>query len=91
MSKNSKSLFLAGKIFLEGILFFDAGNVFNTNCPKVSVYCLDIDEGELRYSAGIAFTWITGFAPLSFSLSFPINEKEGDEKESFQFELGKSF
>jgi len=24
-------------------------------------------------------------------LSFPINEKEGDEKESFQFELGKSF
>ena len=55
------------------------------------VYCLDVDEGELRYSAGVAFTWITGFAPLSFSLSFPINEKEGDEKESFQFELGKSF
>ena len=76
---------------MRSVLFFDAGNVFNTNCPQVSVYCLDIDEGELRYSAGIAFTWITGFAPLSFSLSFPINEKEGDEKESFQFELGKSF
>ena len=76
---------------MRSVLFFDAGNVFNTNCPQVSVYCLDIDEGELRYSAGIAFTWITGFAPLSFSLSFPINEKECDEKESFQFELGKSF
>ena len=32
---------------MRSVLFFDAGNVFNTNCPKVSVYCLDIDEGEL--------------------------------------------
>ena len=83
--------FVEDQTQMRSVLFFDAGNVFNTNCPQVSVYCLDIDEGELRYSAGIAFTWITGFAPLSFSLSFPINEKEGDEKESFQFELGKSF
>ena len=36
---------------MRSVLFFDAGNVFNTNCPQVSVYCLDIDEGELRYSA----------------------------------------
>ena len=83
--------FVEDQTQMRSVLFFDAGNVFNTNCPKVSVYCLDVDEGELRYSAGVAFTWITGFAPLSFSLSFPINEKEGDEKESFQFELGKSF
>ncbi len=83
--------FVEDQTQMRSVLFFDAGNVFNTNCPQVSVYCLDIDEGELRYSAGIAFTWITGFAPLSFSLSFPINEKLGDEKESFQFELGKSF
>ena len=83
--------FIEDQSQLKSVLFFDAGNVFNTNCPDVSVYCLDLDKGELRYSAGIAVTWITGFAPISFALAFPINEKEGDESESFQFELGKTF
>jgi outer membrane protein insertion porin family len=36
-------------------------------------------------------TWITGFAPISFSLSTPFNKKPGDESEVFQFELGKTF
>ncbi|MBT4493231.1 MAG: outer membrane protein assembly factor BamA [Gammaproteobacteria bacterium] len=76
---------------MRSVFFVDAGNVFNTNCAAVSVVCLDLDEGELRYSAGLAVTWITGFAPISFSLSFPINEKDGDESEAFQFELGKTF
>ena len=76
---------------LKSVIFLDAGNVFNTNCPAISSFCLDIDEGELRYSAGIAITWITGFAPISFAFSVPFNEKRGDEKESFQFELGRTF
>ena len=83
--------FIEDQSQLKSVLFFDAGNVFNTNCPDVSVYCLDLDKGELRYSAGIAVTWITGFAPISFALAFPVNDKEGDESESFQFELGKTF
>lgn len=83
--------FIEDQSQMKSVLFFDAGNVFNTNCPDVSVYCLDLSDGELRYSAGIAFTWITGFAPISFALSVPINEKDGDETESFQFELGKTF
>jgi outer membrane protein insertion porin family len=83
--------FIEDQSQLKSVLFFDAGNVFNTNCPDVSVYCLDLDNGELRYSAGIAVTWITGFAPISFALAFPLNDKEGDESESFQFELGKTF
>ena len=83
--------FIEDQSQLKSALFFDAGNVFNTNCPDVSVYCLDLDNGELRYSAGIAVTWITGFAPISFALAFPLNDKQGDESESFQFELGKTF
>jgi outer membrane protein insertion porin family len=83
--------FIEDQSQMKSVFFFDAGNVFNTNCPDVSVVCLDLDEGELRYSAGIAVTWITGFAPISFALSFPINDKDGDETESFQFELGKTF
>jgi len=83
--------FIEDQSQMRSVFFFDAGNVFNTNCPDVSVYCLGIEDGELRYSAGIAVTWITGFAPISFALSFPINEKDGDESEAFQFELGKTF
>lgn len=83
--------FIEDQSQMKSVFFVDAGNVFNNNCPDVSVYCLDVSEGELRYSVGFAFTWITGFAPISFALAFPINEKDGDESESFQFELGKTF
>ncbi|MFL2528758.1 MAG: outer membrane protein assembly factor BamA [Candidatus Azotimanducaceae bacterium] len=76
---------------IKSALFIDAGNVFNTNCAPISVICNGIDDGELRYSAGVAVTWITGFAPLSFALSFPFNEKSGDESEAFQFEIGRTF
>lgn len=83
--------FIEDQSQMRSVFFFDAGNVFNTNCPDVSVYCLSPSDGELRYSAGVAVTWITGFAPISFALSFPVNEKPGDDNESFQFELGKTF
>ena len=83
--------FVEDRSQIRSVIFFDAGNVFNTNCPDVSIYCLSPEDGELRYSAGVAVTWITGFAPLSFALSFPINDKQGDESESFQFELGRTF
>ncbi|XOV90711.1 MAG: outer membrane protein assembly factor BamA [Pseudomonadota bacterium] len=76
---------------IKSAFFIDAGNVFNTDCPAISVVCYDLSDGELRYSAGVAVTWITGLAPLSFSLSFPINDKPGDESQSFQFELGGAF
>ena len=75
---------------MKSVFFVDGGNVFNTNCLQISTICRDIDDGELRYTAGFAMTWITGFAPLSFSLSVPLNEKPGDETETFQFELGKT-
>ena len=76
---------------IRSVLFLDAGNVFNTNCLPVSRVCRGIDDGELRYSAGLAVTWITGFAPISFALTYPINEKPGDKSETFQFELGRTF
>ncbi|MBV1877591.1 MAG: outer membrane protein assembly factor BamA [Pseudomonadales bacterium] len=76
---------------LKSVIFADAGNVFNSQCLEISSICTSVSDGELRYTAGLAVTWITGFAPLSFSISVPINEKDGDEKESFQFELGRAF
>ncbi len=76
---------------IKSAFFLDAGNVFNTDCLDISAICLAPSEGELRYTFGLAITWITGFAPISFALAIPLNEKDGDETESFQFELGRTF
>jgi outer membrane protein insertion porin family len=73
------------------LVFFDAGQVFNTNCPDVSVFCSGFDLDEMRYSVGIGITWLAGLGPMTFSLSKPINEGPLDEDESFQFELGRTF
>ena len=73
------------------VLFVDAGNVFNTDCPDVSVNCFGFDLDEFRYSAGFGVTWLTGMGPMSFGIARPFNTKDIDEKESFQFELGRTF
>jgi len=75
---------------MQSVLFLEGANVFNTKCSEFSILCRDLDEGELRYSIGLGFTWVTGLAPLSFSLSYPLNSRDGDEVQTFQFELGTS-
>ncbi len=73
------------------VIFFDAGNVFNTNCPDVSVNCFDFDFDQIRYSTGIGITWLTGMGPMTFSFSKALNARDLDETEGFQFELGRTF
>ncbi len=60
--------------------FVDAGNVYDTSEST------DLDE--LRYTTGLTLAWMTPVGPLSFSYAVPLNEKPGDETESFQFTLG---
>ncbi|MEM1432777.1 MAG: outer membrane protein assembly factor BamA [Pseudomonadota bacterium] len=72
-------------------LFFDIGNVFNTNCPDVSTNCFDFSTDELRYAVGFGVTWLTGLGPMTFALAKPFNVKDFDEEETFQFELGRTF
>ncbi len=71
--------------------FLDAGNVYDTDCSSTQVNCYDVDFGELRYSAGVGLTWITGFGPMSFSLAKPLNANDYDHEEIFQFTLGRGF
>ncbi len=73
------------------VLFVDAGNVFNTDCPDVSTVCDGLDFGLIRYSAGVSVTWITGLGPMTFGLAKAYNVGEFDEEEFFQFELGRTF
>ena len=70
------------------VIFVDAGNVFNTNCPDVSRNCFGFDVKEFRYSVGFGITWLTAMGPMTFGIAKAFNTSEIDEKESFQFELG---
>jgi outer membrane protein insertion porin family len=83
--------FVKDRSAVRPAFFFDAGQVFNTHCPDVSVSCLEFDRREFRFSAGVGVTWLSGFGPLTFALSKPMNGGPLDEEESFQFELGQSF
>lgn len=65
--------------------FLDGGQVFDSDRG------FDPDVGEVRFSVGIGFQWITAVGPLAFSLAQPLNDKSGDDTQIFQFSLGQSF
>ena len=64
-------------------LFFDAGQVYASGDK--------FDLGELRYSTGVTASWLSPIGPLKFSLGTPLNKKNQDESETFQFQLGTTF
>src|SRR5690606_8169679 len=70
---------------LRSAVFLDAGNVFSTNCSHGQLICFSPDFNEMRFSAGLGVTWITGFGPLTFSIASPLNKSEFDDTEFFQF------
>ncbi len=63
--------------------FFDAGNVYGDN--------EDISLNEIRYSTGISGIWVSPFGAISASFGMPLNDKDMDETEHFQFTFGASF
>lgn len=80
---------------LRTVLFWDAGNVFNTRCStgqnvRKDPSC-DIDLNNLASSVGVGLTWLTALGPLSFSLGMPVKEPENADTQVFQFSLGQTF
>ncbi|WP_020406478.1 outer membrane protein assembly factor BamA [Hahella ganghwensis] len=69
---------------IRSVLFLDGGNVFDASRGY------DPAVDELRFSAGVALTWITPIGPLSFSLGKALNAKDEDETQFFQFRLGQT-
>ncbi|OQW95844.1 MAG: outer membrane protein assembly factor BamA [Beggiatoa sp. IS2] len=63
--------------------FFDIGNVYGND--------EQFDGGALRYSTGIAALWLSPIGILSFSLAQPLNTKDGDQIQRFQFSIGATF
>ena len=70
---------------IKGVLFFDAGNAFNTE----RLYCSEPNPGELpkadpcagfnfrdlRYSMGFGFRWQSPIGPLRFEWGFPLDRR----------------
>ncbi len=63
----------------------DGGNVFDTTRD------FEPALGEIRYSAGFTFEWITAIGPLGFSLAEPLNAEAEDDTRRFQFSIGQQF
>ncbi len=75
--------FMAENKSIRMSAFIDAGNVFDKG--------EDFSTSDLRYSAGIGLVWLSPIGPFSLSYAKPLNAKDGDEKQQFQFSLGASF
>ena len=83
--------FIEDKSKIRTLAFFDVGNVFDTNNPASATENYKPSLGNLRYSVGVGLSWITPIGPLTFALAKPLNSKEGDDTQAFQFSLGQGF
>ncbi len=63
--------------------YLDAGTVWGEDD--------DVTLSDLRASAGVGLSWFSPVGPLKLSFGQPIKKKDGDETESFQFQIGSSF
>lgn len=83
--------FIEDQRSFQTVLFVDAGNVFDTHCGALQENCSNVDLSRLSSSYGLGLSWLSGFGPLTFSISRPIHKNETDRTEVFQFSLGAGF
>lgn len=75
--------------------FLDFGSVWGyegyLDSGNVRYRRSDMSLSDLRYSTGIGIAWISPLGPLKFSIAAPLNDKEGDDIQRFQFQIGTGF
>jgi outer membrane protein insertion porin family len=71
-------------------LFFDFGNVWTTSDTDL-VAPTGFDLSDLRYSTGLSASWLSPVGALTISFAYPLNEKDGDDTQEFQFGFGQTF
>jgi outer membrane protein insertion porin family len=76
-----------GSVRLSG--FLDTGAVFGPNdyLGRLAKFTFS----DFRYSAGVGVAWNSPLGPLKFSLARPLNKKQDDKTQMFQFNLGTTF
>jgi outer membrane protein insertion porin family len=83
---------LKGDKAVRASVFADAGQVKGSTASSGS--SLDVDQSQFesfRYSAGVGVAWNSPIGPLKFSYAIPLNVKEGDREQRFQFQAGTAF
>ena len=84
------------------VLFAEGGQVFDTTDKEDRTFIdpatgedtgvpLLTQDNKMRFSAGLGVTWYTPIGPISLSYAVPIGDKEGDETEKVQFQIGNTF
>ena len=84
------------------VLFAEGGQVFDTTDKEDRTFIdpvsgddtgvpLLTQDNNFRFSAGLGVTWYTPIGPISLSYAVPIGDKEGDETEKVQFQIGNTF
>ncbi len=74
---------LKGDKAVRGSVFLDAGQIWaNGQQPQFESF---------RYSAGVGVAWNSPIGPLKFSYAIPLNAREGDRQQRFQFQVGTAF
>ncbi len=71
--------------------FYDIGNVFLKDDVLENGYNGGFQSDELRSSIGVSFVWLAPIGPLRFSWARPLEERPGDDTQSFQFSIGSFF
>jgi len=74
---------LKGDKAVRASVFADAGQIrANGSQPEFESF---------RYSAGVGVSWNSPIGPLKFSYAIPLNLREGDREQRFQFQAGAAF
>ena len=69
---------------LVGLVFYDAGNVYNND--------ENLDLGNLRTSAGFGFRWYSPMGPIRIEYGYKLDVKEGEDKGGrWEFSMGTAF
>ena len=70
--------------YIEKTTDADGNDIFTDVNPSFSF-------SDFRYSTGIAAKWLSPFGALQISYAIPLNDKEGDDLQAFQFSFGSQF
>jgi len=90
---------------IKGVIFFDAGNAYNTEISKYCPSKLAVSNipdvfnpcnpyptfTNLRYSVGFGFRWNSPIGPLRFEWGIPLNRQPGEDPIVFEFTIGNFF
>jgi len=80
---------LKGEKAVRASVFVDAGQIRSSGGPTDQTNCNACES--FRYAAGVGVTWSSPIGPLRFSYAIPLNAKEGDREQKFQFQAGTAF